>query len=389
MNTETAEDLSITASLEKAFENHTGDNNNDDPGAPTEPTADVEATPVDNGDVEAGSVDNGDVEAKQNPDGDTKTLDELAEENGRSKEDTKEPVRDTEAPEVEATDSQDDDSKEKDVPRGTNIEKAPGDWKPSAREHWKDLPDDVKQEIKFQESRVGRMMTESTDARKLATEFEKVVQPFIPMMQAAGANDPLQGIQALLGSASTLQMGTAQQKAAQVAKIVSQYGVDIQALDSALAGDAPKENDPSNIDSIVNQRVNEALSPFVSQLNERTQADQSRIDSTIDSFAADPKNEFFSDVRLDMAHILESSARLGNEMSLEDAYTKACQINPEISQILSGRQRLAEAERTKQVASQHKAAASSTVGDPGFSGSTEQVPSSIEGALRHAMKVHS
>jgi hypothetical protein len=56
------------------------------------------------------------------------------------------------------------------------------------------------------------------------------------------------------------------------------------------------------------------------------------------------------DVREDMAMLLDAAASQNKELSLADAYDRACYMNPEIRNILSQRQ-LADSEQRRQEAS--------------------------------------
>jgi hypothetical protein len=63
------------------------------------------------------------------------------------------------------------------------------------------------------------------------------------------------------------------------------------------------------------------------QQQEQQQAEA--INSQLASFAADPANKFFENVRQDMAALINA----GKASTLEDAYDQACWLNPEIRQL--------------------------------------------------------
>ena len=68
--------------------------------------------------------------------------------------------------------------------------------------------------------------------------FEKVISPFQGNIAASGM-DPLQATQRLMTIDASLRVGSPQQKAMIVKDIISQFGVDINTLDSVLAGESP------------------------------------------------------------------------------------------------------------------------------------------------------
>jgi hypothetical protein len=62
----------------------------------------------------------------------------------------------------------------------------------------------------------------------------------------------------------------------------------------------------------------------------RTEFQQREINSQIDTFAANPSNRFFDNVRQDMAILVQA----GKAADLQTAYEAACWLNPEIRAIL-------------------------------------------------------
>jgi hypothetical protein len=80
----------------------------------------------------------------------------------------------------------------------------------------------------------------------------------------------------------------------------------------------------------------------------RAEQEQRDLNSKISAFGSDPKNKFFSDLRMDMAKIVQA----GKADSLEQAYEAACWLNPEIRAIMineanGGRNREAAAAASK------------------------------------------
>ena len=61
------------------------------------------------------------------------------------------------------------------------------------------------------------------------------------------------------------------------------------------------------------------------------------IRSEVASFKADGKHEFFDDVRLTMADVMDAAAKRGIEMGLEDAYQRAIMIEPDVRKVVESR----------------------------------------------------
>jgi hypothetical protein len=161
-------------------------------------------------------------------------------------------------------------------------------------------------------------------------------------MAAEGVQNPLQAIDGLMRITATLQSGAKQHKAQAIANLVKHYGVDIETLDSALVGSMPKD-DPQ--ESRMEQMLNQRLAPVDQLLQRIDYGNQQQVQQlysnayqSIDQFGQDPQNEHFDLVRYDMANWLDQAAAQGRTMSLNEAYDRACQFHPEVSQYMRQRQ---------------------------------------------------
>lgn len=238
-------------------------------------------------------------------------------------------------------------------------EPPPAGWKPLAREVWKDIPDVARAEIRRRESEIATTMQQLTDIRKFADNFAQTIYPYRENIRREGST-PLAAVQSLMQVAATLQTSSASGKAAQIAELVHRYGVDIGELDTALANGIGREA------PIVQQRVAEAVKPFQEALarqqeeaQQRQQSQANAIQQELQTFASDSKNEFFSDVRLEMADIMDAAARRGQQMTFSEAYEKACTLNPDVGAILKMRSETTEARKRAEAAKQKQRAAKS------------------------------
>jgi len=239
-----------------------------------------------------------------------------------------------------------------------SLDKPPAGLSPAAREVWNEVPNAVREHIAGYEKRMEGMAQKYSHDANRAQSMDKVLQPFSQLFAMGGG--PQNVMPGLLQTASILQMGSPQQKADQVANLIKQFGVDIQSLDRVLVGKAPppEQQQASQVEQLVNQRFQQM------QQQQQQQAQQQQMQqsaSEIQSFASDPKNEFYRDVRAEMADIMDMAANRGQEMSLQDAYQKACQLHPEVSKIVTARNSQAQVNQRRQ-------AATSIHGTPGGEG---------------------
>lgn len=257
---------------------------------------------------------------------------------------------------------------------------APASWGPATREHWKDLPAEVKAEVQKRERDFSMGIQRYAEGAKRAGQMDQALQPFQQYL-ATNGDSPSQTIGSLLQTASLLQMGTPMQKATMMHQLINQFGIDVQALDHMLAG----EEQPPEVQNqqYVQQAVQQAVAPYQQMLAQQqgqqqyaVQQRQQAAAQDITAFASNPQHEFYGDVRADMADILDMAANRGLEMSLPEAYKRACAVHPEISKIVGQRQ--------QQLALQSKKnAARSVSGTPGGDGGS-QAPNDIRGAIDFA-----
>ena len=253
--------------------------------------------------------------------------------------------------------------------------KAPASWSAKARESWAKLPAEAQTEIAKREKEINKVLQDSAGARRAVQELNSVLAPHANRLMAAGIQSPIQAIGTLLATEGQLRQGDAVTKARTIAQLVQQYGVDIQTLDDVLTQQIPTKSTHSN--SQLEELLNQRLAPFQQFMSQQQayaqhQAEQSRMEAatSVEQFSA--QAEFINDVRLDMADLLDMAAARGQQLSLEQAYQKACAMNPEVSKILADRERQKAIMGQNQAAQAKRKAAVSITGQPVGSGGGQE-----------------
>jgi hypothetical protein len=149
-----------------------------------------------------------------------------------------------------------------------------------------------------------------------------------------------------------LATGPAQTRAQIVAGIIRTYGVDIPTLDAIRSGQqaAPVEQQQYQPQVMRDPRLDDLLQ----QAERRTQQ------KAMEQLSALQGEEFFEDVRQDMADILEVASRRGFQFSAQEAYNRAILLHPEVSKVVEQRRAAANQGSTQRA----MAAASSIRGQP-------------------------
>jgi hypothetical protein len=245
------------------------------------------------------------------------------------------------------------------APENDPLAKPPGSWNPVAREKWNNIDKDLRQEIWRREKEANRAMTISTDARKFQSEFQNTMQPFMSFI-AAENSTPIQAVENMMRTAAVLRIGTPEQKVKVVAEVIKQFGIDLMALDSVLAGQSPQFNpevaQQQSLQKMLDERFGALQQSFVQQ---RDQREAQEALSEIEAFAADPKHEFYMDVKDTMADLIEVAGRRGESLSLTAAYERATLLHEPVRRVIEGRRAHEQASAVSQRAQQARNAASS------------------------------
>ena len=218
-----------------------------------------------------------------------------------------------------------------------NVEKAPSGWTPANRELWGALSPEVKQQVMKRDREVDDVLRDTAEARRSFKQFNETIDPFRALISSQNS-EPMQAIGGLLQTAATLQMGTMQQKAERISQLINHYGVDISTLDTILSGQKPENTPDAAMQAAIDKRM-QPMENFFQQMKTRQIESQQTSDRQVqdDIGAFEAKAEFFDDVRMDMADLMDFATKRGQEMTLQGAYDKACSLHPEISKVIAQR----------------------------------------------------
>lgn len=194
--------------------------------------------------------------------------------------------------------------------------RAPEGLRPEFKARFAELSKEWQEEILRREQDAARGIGELSEKAKVAKELDRVTAPYEPMIATLGVSKP-ELIRNFMQTAYVLSHGTPEQKSAVVRGIMSQYQVQV---------DQPE---PEAVDPQVAQ-LRQEVATLRESLNGGRQQEavvvQQQAANDVHAFAQDPAHEFFSDVRADMALLVNS----GRATDLKDAYEKACRMNPEV-----------------------------------------------------------
>lgn len=263
--------------------------------------------------------------------------------------------------------------------------KAPQSWKPAAREKWASLPPEVQADAVRREREIEAAQRTAGEATKGYAEFQRTVAPFEAMIRAEGST-PMQAVESLLRTSVALRTAPPGHKAQMIAATVRKYGIPIEALDAALAGQPMPQGQQGQGQPFRDPRVDEMIARAKQEQGSRDQRMVREATANVDAFAS--SHEFFSDVLPDFEMIYEAMARRNPDVEpdFETVYSRAVAMNPELGAIVSQR-KAAESAATSQGATQRaRLAASSVKSRPTVTASsadtrTRDLRSDIEAAM--------
>lgn len=231
------------------------------------------------------------------------------------------------------------------------VDKPPQSWRGPQKAKWATLDPDVRQEVMRREREITKTLSDSADARKLSANIQQLLTPYMPRFQQMNAH-PLHAVNELLKADQILSTAPKEQRAQMVAKIIQDYGVDIETLDAVLSGQAQPDPVETKVEQLLKQRL-EPFQKFISeqqrQAQETAKQTEDRMVSELKAMADDTeKYPHFHDVKEDMADIYEIQAKKGVYLSLDQVYNRAIAMNPDVSREVATKQ----AEEAKRKAAQ-------------------------------------
>ncbi len=192
----------------------------------------------------------------------------------------------------------------------------PKAWKKDMAPHWEKLPPEVHEYVYAREADVMKGIQQYQQGYQ---QWDALVKPFAPIFQQHQDINPVQLMQGLMNTHLQLLNPNAppQAKAAIAQRILRDYGITLEGMPS---GDAALQAEVQTL----RQQLGQIQHSFQSRERAEYQAGVDKHLSEIETFAADPKNEYFNELGPDILRFVQN----GVADSLSAAYEMACWANP-------------------------------------------------------------
>jgi hypothetical protein len=235
--------------------------------------------------------------------------------------------------------------------------RAPQSWGASAKAKFAELPPEIQQEVHKRERDISIGLQKNAELANFGRSLAEVISPYQAMLAAEGAS-PITVVNDMMRTAYLLRTAPPQQKAQLFRQVAQQFGVDL----NSLTAEEPYVDPQIAALQTRQQQLEQYLQQqqyYAQQQSQQAQAQETdRLTSEIDTFATDPANTHFEEVRADMAALLKA----GRAQGLADAYEMAIWARPDIrSSLLQQQQAEAEAKRKAEAAKRAKEAAAAAV----------------------------
>jgi hypothetical protein len=260
--------------------------------------------------------------------------------------------------------------------------KAPQSLTPAEREAFAKAPPEIQKALARIDQTVRLANQEAAPAKRFHQEAQAAFAPYSEMLQRSGFKSPVEAAQNAFHTIQQLQSGGPEQVVAVISSLIQGYGTKrfgaqfIEQLAAGIdgqpqqPGQQPAHIDPRQIAAQVRQEV---MNDFQAQQEQRQKA---QISKDLESFAADPQNEFFGDVGEVMLGLITATPK-GRPIDIAGIYDRACYADPEIRAILQTRAKQVAAKATTASTQQARLAASSVKSTPSTGASSVRKPTTV------------
>jgi hypothetical protein len=183
-------------------------------------------------------------------------------------------------------------------------------------EHWGKLDPKMQDYTELREKQMLDGLEQYKTDAQMAKQFQSVIQPFQPILQAQGLNAP-QAVQYLLNAHQRLTQGAPESRQAAYDELGRSLGLGSRPTAPAAE---PSPVDPAL--QALQQQMAQIQSGLTAQQQKEYQAAQARTSQEVEAFASDPAHPHFNEIADDIVLLLKTG------LSLQESYDKAMWANP-------------------------------------------------------------
>ena len=222
----------------------------------------------------------------------------------------------------------------------------PQAWSAPDKEAFAKLPPEAQDIIRRREDQVAQAFQERAQPLKEYEAIRQVLEPFAVNYRVQGYTD-VDAVRMWATVANELRRNAPNA----IRELIKSHGLTPEQILGRTADPQPYQQPAPN--DVAMQRLDRIEQHFAQEAQRREQAEQQRIVSRIETFAADPANKHFETVRKYMGALITAEPTL----SMEDAYSSAIRAHPDVWKVVLAEEnaaaeakRQAEAKKTAEAA---------------------------------------
>ena len=190
----------------------------------------------------------------------------------------------------------------------------PKSWAKEQQEVWDEMTPRAQAQYELREKQMLDGLEQYKGDSGFGKQMREVMTPYKAFLTSQGVDEP-KAVQYLLNAHYRLSNSNPAERSAYFSSLAKSYGIDLTAL----------KPDEAQLDPAV-KALQEKVNSLETNLTQREQAvlneARSKIAKDVETFASDPKNQYFDECADDITALIQA----GN--TLEEAYEKAVYANP-------------------------------------------------------------
>jgi hypothetical protein len=273
--------------------------------------------------------------------------------------------------------------------------RAPASLSPLERQEFDKASPLLQKAMLRREEQITKALNDTAADRKLGEEYKQLVAPFEAMIRSENST-PARAIANLLSMSVAMRTAPTPHKVQLVANMIAQFlprdeatlNMLNDAVVSAYQGKPLAGGGGAGGGEFRDPRFDQ----FLADLRQRSSAKQTEAQDAIrkhyETFAADPKHEYFHDVRPYMSALIAAEAERGVALSDEEAYERACELHPEVGPIVKQQKAAKAASKVNAKLQRSKDAGSSVRAAPVGQRPTKESaqPVTVADSIRQSIK---
>lgn len=203
------------------------------------------------------------------------------------------------------------------------IRALPKSWKREMEAHWGKAPREIQDYVVQREDQFHKGIQQYQGGYQ---QWNNLMQPYQQLLQQHPNVNPVEILQGLFNAHLQILSAPADQKKALAAQMMQAYGIDLSGSIQQQGEADPRLTQALEKAARLESRIAQIEGNLTAQQRAAYETELNKNLSTVEAFASDPKNSYWSEVASDVHRFLSTKAAA----DLKSAYELACYANPAV-----------------------------------------------------------